>query len=180
MRTEIHVWHLEITDATKIPQPNEQRPYRIERVENATPEFARYLYVAVGAPWTWYMRLRWQHSDWQKRFSNEQVSLWVAYHDGAPIGYFELEQQPGQSVEIVLFGLVPDQIGRGLGKQFLEDAIATAWRLGGHRVWLHTCSLDHKNALDNYRSRGFRVFREENVVDDIPDDPIQPWPHANR
>ena len=31
------------------------------------------------------------------------------------------------------------------------------------RVWVHTCSLDHKNALNNYLSRGMKVFLTETV-----------------
>ena len=30
-----------------------------------------------------------------------------------------------------------------------------------NRVWVHTCSLDHKNALNNYISRGMKVFKTE-------------------
>ena len=32
-----------------------------------------------------------------------------------------------------------------------------------NRLWLHTCSLDHKNALNNYKSRGMKVFKEETL-----------------
>ena len=32
-----------------------------------------------------------------------------------------------------------------------------------NRVWLHTCSLDHKNALNNYIARGMRIFKSEIV-----------------
>ena len=31
------------------------------------------------------------------------------------------------------------------------------------RVWLHTCSLDHKHALKNYLSRGMKIFKSEIV-----------------
>ena len=31
------------------------------------------------------------------------------------------------------------------------------------RVWLHTCSLDHENALRNYISRGMKIFKKESV-----------------
>ena len=32
------------------------------------------------------------------------------------------------------------------------------------RVWVHTCSLDHKNALNNYMSRGMKVFKKETII----------------
>ena len=31
------------------------------------------------------------------------------------------------------------------------------------RVWLHTCTLDHPNALKNYIARGMTVFMKENI-----------------
>lgn len=177
MRQKIHVWHLEITSPPthdfSIP-----RTYRLEQLTLLQPALARYLYVAVGAPWCWYMRLGWRYQDWQKRLEDPSVQIWIAYAEGAPIGYFELESQPNGSTEICYFGLIPEAIGQGHGKLLLEDAIQTAWQLGGKRVWLHTCTLDHPNALENYQRRGFTVFKEEDVVDNIPDEPIQPWTGA--
>jgi hypothetical protein len=34
-------------------------------------------------------------------------------------------------------------------------------------VWLQTSSHDHANALLNYESRGFRIFRKERVRQEI-------------
>jgi hypothetical protein len=31
-------------------------------------------------------------------------------------------------------------------------------------VWVHTCSLDHKNALHNYQSRGMKIFKSETLI----------------
>jgi GNAT superfamily N-acetyltransferase len=64
-------------------------------------------------------------------------------------------------VEIVYFGLLPEFIGRGAGKAFLDAVVAEAWRADTNRVWLHTCTLDHERALANYVAGGFRIVREE-------------------
>lgn len=177
MKKQIHVWHLEITSQS-VRDDKLQRDYHLERLTLPLPALARYLYVAVGAPWCWYMRLGWRYEDWQARLDNDRVQVWIAYAQGAPVGYFELELQNAGSVEICYFGLIPEAIGRGQGKALLADAIDKAWQLGGKRVWLHTCTLDHPSALSNYLARGFKVFREEDVVDNIPDEPIQPWAGA--
>ncbi|MCB1645485.1 MAG: GNAT family N-acetyltransferase [Pseudomonadales bacterium] len=179
MRTEIKVWHVEITDASLIPEEG-PRPYQLRKMERTLPEFNRFLYLAVGAPWNWYMRLTWTHNEWVSFLSRSSVETWVAYLGATPVGYFELEKQSMGSTEICYFGLISEFIGEGLGRPFLEDAIRTAWQAGGERVWLHTCSLDHPNALPNYLARGFSIFREESIVDNIPDEPIQPWPGANK
>ena len=37
---------------------------------------------------------------------------------------------------------------------------------GVNRVWVHTCSLDHKNALKNYLARGMKIFKSEILIND--------------
>ncbi len=178
MKKDIHVWHLEMTEKQPDPDQTSPRPYELKKTATCLPELNRFLYVAVGAQWQWYMRLKWSYAEWEAFLSRSNIETWIAYQEGTPIGYFELEAQMARSTEICYFGLLPEFIGKGLGKTLLEDAIARAWQLGGNRVWLHTCSLDHPQALPNYLSRGFKVFKEEDFVDDIPDEPIQPWQGA--
>jgi GNAT superfamily N-acetyltransferase len=89
-------------------------------------------------------------------------------------GMVELEAQPGGDVEIVVFGLVPEFIGRGFGAHLLTVGTGLAWKLepldGGfvRRVWLHTSSRDHPYARPNYERRGFRPFRTERRQREIP------------
>lgn len=178
-RVSIHVWHLEMTARPDFAQ----RPatdYELRKVDEPQPELNRYLYATVGAPWMWYMRLEWTWQQWHDFLSRPGVETWVAFRGASPIGYFELEKQPGGAAEIAYFGLLPQYVGRGYGRSMLEDTIEKAWDLAENRIWLHTCSLDHDNALPNYLARGFRVFREEDFDDDIPIGPLQPWPGAAR
>jgi len=30
-------------------------------------------------------------------------------------------------------------------------------------MWVHTCTLDHPNAIKNYLARGMKIFKEENL-----------------
>jgi hypothetical protein len=64
-------------------------------------------------------------------------------------------------VEIAYFGIVAAEFGRGFGKHLLSCAVRDAWVLAPRRVWLHTCTLDHPNALPNYIARGFTPYRTE-------------------
>jgi len=102
----------------------------------------------------------------------------VAYVSGTPAGYFELEMQAGGNVEIVYFGLLPQFIGRGLGGALLTATVERAWALGAHRVWVHTCSLDHPNALPGYQARGFRVFNIAHTEEELPERSPGLWPGA--
>ena len=31
------------------------------------------------------------------------------------------------------------------------------------RAWVHTCTLDHENALKNYLARGMKIFKKETI-----------------
>jgi hypothetical protein len=51
--------------------------------------------------------------------------------------------------------------------------------MGAHRVWVHTCDLDHPQALANYAARGFHLYDTVQDLEEVPDEPLQPWPGAN-
>ena len=177
VRTSIHVWHLEMTSRPETTQADTDS-YQLLKVKHPLPELNRFLYATVGAPWMWYMRLPWTWQQWQDYVARESIETWVAYQGATPIGYFELEKQPRGITEIAYFGLVPEFVGQGLGKQLLNDAVNKAWDTADNRIWLHTCTLDHPNALPNYLNRGFKVFKEEDIEEIIPAEPLQPWEGA--
>ncbi len=178
MIKQVHIWHLERTIE---PESIDLNPdYELKLASTNLPELNRMLYLAVGAQWMWYERFDWSYERWQKFLDRTNIQTWVAYNGATPIGYFELEGQANGSTEICYFGLLPEFIGKGYGRALLQDAIQKAWDLGGKRVWLHTCSLDHPNALGNYQARGFEIFKEENIHVDLPPEPLQPWPGAGK
>lgn len=195
MKKEINTWYLELTknELTKneliinqspisvadLPQQNVL--YHLEKISHQLPELNRFLYLSVGADWCWYERLTWTYSEWCQHLEKTHLQTWVAYKDGLPLGYFEIcLQQETQEVEISYFGLLPFAIGKGFGRALLEDAIAKAWDFGGKRVWLHTCTLDHPKALSNYLARGFKIFKEEKTLEELPNEAIEPWVLAGR
>ena len=130
-------------------------------MEGCPASFFRYLYAEVGRGCHWVDRLGWTDAEWRARLASPSVSLFVMTLAGAPAGYFELERQADDSVEIAYFGLLPEFVGHGLGKYLLSQAAQAAWALRPARVWLHTCTLDDPAALPNYLARGFRVFKSE-------------------
>lgn len=134
---------------------------RVERVGFCPTPFFRYLYAEVGRAYRWTDRLGWRDDQVRGYLDAGDVTLHVLYVEGAPGGYFELRRHPDRSIEIAYFGLMGDYIGRGLGGWLLTQAAEAAWAERPERVWLHTCTLDHPNALPNYLRRGFRAVREE-------------------
>ena len=89
--------------------------------------------------------------------------LHVLHVDGTPAGFAELDRRQPDEIELVQFGLMPDFIGQGLGKWFLQWTIDKAWSYEPKRFWLHTCTLDHPAALPNYTKAGFVLFKQEAI-----------------
>ena len=141
---------------------------RVERVEQCPASFHRYLYAEVGRAYHWVDRLGWTNEETLAYLASPTVTLWVLYFSGAPAGYFELKRCEDGSVEIAYFGLLPEFTRRGFGKHLLTEAVTQAWAQGARRVWLHTCTLDDAAALPNYVARGFRPFKTEGYVADVP------------
>ena len=166
---EVKRTYLEMTAPSDLrPARSTDQDARVERVEGSPASFYRYLYAEVGRAYRWTDRLAWTDGDIRAHLASPGISLWLLTVRGAPAGYFELKAAaPDGSVEIAYFGLLPEFIGRGLGKHLLTEAVEKAWSLGARRVWLHTCSLDDPAALPNYVSRGFRPFHEETYS--VPD-----------
>ncbi|HXF61538.1 MAG TPA: GNAT family N-acetyltransferase [Caldilineaceae bacterium] len=179
--TRVVIYHLEMTDPAAL-RPARRTPddVDIRQVELPSPEFNRFLYTAVGGDWYWRDRLNWTYDRWMAYLDRPELETWVAYRRGTPAGYVELEAQPGGSVEIAYFGLLPQFIGHGIGGYLLTHAIRRGWDRGASRVWVHTCTLDHPSALANYQARGLRIFKEEEKWVLLPPEPPGPWPGAHR
>ncbi|HZT43773.1 MAG TPA: GNAT family N-acetyltransferase [Chthonomonadaceae bacterium] len=167
MRLTVVTHHLEMTSPSELrPSPRPHPDLRIEQVRIPCPDFNRFLYTVVGKDWHWTDRLVWTDAQWESYVRRPEVQTWVGYVQGAPAGYYELEKQLEDSVEIAYFGLLPAFIGKGIGGHLLSRAVECAWQMGARRVWVHTCSLDHPAALSNYQARGFRIF--QTVTEEIP------------
>jgi len=165
MENKVVTYYLELTEREQLRST--RRPsddLRVIRSELPSPEFNRFLYRTVGADWRWVDRLDWSDEQWLAYLDRPAQQTWVGYVSGTPAGYFELEAQQGSEVEISYFGLLPRFIGRGYGGALLTAAVEKAWKMGARRVWVHTCTLDHPGALANYRSRGFRIYKEETAA----------------
>ncbi|GJF31328.1 N-acetyltransferase [Kitasatospora sp. NE20-6] len=183
----VTTWHLEQTspaDLRPTPAPS-GTPLQVVRSERTGPEFARFLYTAVGGPWTWTDRLPWTYRQWQDWLDQDGLETWVAWVAGSPAGYVQLEPLPDGEVEIIYFGLLPGFIGQGIGSHLLSLGAARAWDLADRhpglpatrRVTVHTCSLDGPAALRTYEARGFRVFRTDDAEQPVTAAP-GPWPGA--
>jgi len=118
----------------------------------------RFLYLFVGEKWGWSGKRTWSDARWRAYAEADDLRTFLGFVDGSVAGYYELQKKRGE-VEIVCFGLTPEFIGRGIGGALLTSAIEEAFGWGASRVWVHTCTLDHPAALQNYTARGMRVYK---------------------
>lgn len=143
-------------------------PAGLSIVECAIKQYQlnRFLYQLVGEPWQWTDKLSWSEAQWRELVEQSGHRTWVAYHQGAVAGYYELLRDAEGVVEILYFGLAEAFFGQGFGGPLLTHALQSAWAWSGTtRVWVHTCSLDHPSALANYQARGLQVYREDVEAD---------------
>ena len=155
--------YLEMADPSELrPAASPDPRARVERMEGCVPSFYRHLYAEVGRRYHWTDRLSWTDDEVRNHLADPSVSVHLLTWAGTSAGYFELKRHEDGSVEIAYFGLLPEYLGRGLGKYLATEAARAAFSLGARRVWLHTCTLDDPAALPNYLARGFRPYRREN------------------
>ncbi|MGW2277661.1 GNAT family N-acetyltransferase [Streptomyces sp. NPDC001770] len=183
---DVTTWSLEQTAPTDLePAKEPDGDVTIVRAEVPSPEFSRFLYTAVGGDVLWTDRLGLTYTQWQEIVDRPGAETWVAYVNGTPAGYIELDPQDDGVVEIMYFGLLPAFRGRRIGGHLLGVGVARAWdlaerwpgRQATRKVWVHTCSLDGPHALANYERRGFRLF-DTKVAPEPEVATPGPWPGA--
>jgi GNAT superfamily N-acetyltransferase len=157
------IHYLAMDDRSELREKADDGSLDIRECEEKLWRYNRFLYELVGRHWAWEDKLKWTDQQWKTYAEAAELSTHVAYVRGTPAGYFELQEQADRVYELAYFGLVQRFIGRGLGGILLSRALATAWDLGASRIWLHTCSLDHPHALNNYLARGMKLTRSETV-----------------
>ncbi|MHC4517151.1 MAG: GNAT family N-acetyltransferase [Planctomycetota bacterium] len=157
----VRTTHLEITSRQQwIRRDQAGTDLEVRECVVKQPEFNRFLYEYVGKAWNWTYRSPWSLQRWQAYAAADNLRTFVAYREGSIAGYYELKRE-GNDVEIRTLGLAPQFIGQGHGGPLLDSAVASAFAWGARRVWLHTCTDDHENALNNYLRSGFVVFKVE-------------------
>ena len=172
---------LEMLNRPTRPSPHPPSSVRtaLIRAEPPTVSFYRYLYNTVGGDWTWVSRRLMGDDELRGHIADPKVEIYVLYVDGAPAGYGEIDRrQGGGDVELAYFGLLPDFIGRGVGRYLLDTVVDIAWTGQTTRLWVHTCDLDHPRAIGTYQKAGFVPF--DQYVETLPDPRLAGLPLPQR
>ena len=137
----------------------------VELVDKKDFQLNKFFYKNIGKKYQWVDRLVWTDQNWVDYVSNKKLSTYILKDNQDLVGYFELIfYQDTNNVEIAYFGILEDYFGKKFGAYLLSEAIKISFSLGYSRLWAHTCSLDHKNALKNYLARGMSIFKSETLI----------------
>ena len=125
----------------------------------------KFFYKNVGKKHRWTDRLVWSEANWITYSSDPKVETYVLKVRDDLAGYFELIfHLDSQEIEIAYFGLLKEYHNKKLGAYLLSSAIKKSFEKKDiRRVWVHTCTLDHENALKNYLARGMKIYNKETV-----------------
>ena len=151
-----------IQDLNEVIKPS--KDYSLNLLEPTNFQLNKYFYKNVGRKHKWIDRLVWTETQWIDYVSSEKIETYIFKHKDDLVGFFELISHiEKQEVEIAYFGLLEEFQNKKLGSYLLSQAIQKSFKENINRVWVHTCSLDHKNALNNYIARGMKIFKSETI-----------------
>jgi len=151
-----------IQDLIKVIEP--EGDYSLNLLKPINFQLNKFFYKNIGKKHKWIDRLVWTEAQWIDYVSNKNVKTYVFKFKNNLAGFFELiSHDEKKEVEIAYFGLLEEFQNKKLGSYLLFKAIQKSFKGDTNRVWVHTCSLDHKNALNNYIARGMKIFKTETV-----------------
>ena len=138
--------------------------FKISEVKPPDFQLNKFFYKQIGKNHRWVDRLAWNEKSWIDYVEDRLVKTYVLREKEDPVGYFEqIFHIEKKSCEIAYFGILKEYYGKKYGGYLLTEAIKNSFIDGIEKVWVHTCSLDHKNALKNYQSRGMKIFKSETI-----------------
>ena len=160
-RKYLEIKSLENFKEVKKPSGN----YSINLVDPKDFQLNKFFYKEIGKNCKWVDRLSWNNLNWTKYVSSPKLFTFLLQDDKQIAGYFEIIYEDiTKEAEIAYFGILEEYFGKKLGGYLLSEAIKYAFSKGANRLWVHTCSNDHKNALYNYLSRGMKIFKSETLI----------------
>lgn len=166
MIEEVKRNYLEINSLHDLNEGNQpSEGYSLNLLDPINFQLNKFFYKNIGQKHKWVDRLIWTEQQWIEYVSSVKVKTYVLKYKDELVGYFELIFHSTETeVEIAYFGILEEYQNKKLGSHLLSEAIKKSFDKNINRVWVHTCSLDHKNALNNYIARGMKIFKTETVI----------------
>ena len=163
MTKEVKRNYLEINsleDLNQVSKPSDD--YSLNLLDPANFQLNKFFYKNIGNKHKWVDRLTWTEEKWIDYVSSKNVKTFILKYKKDLVGFFELiYHQDEKEVEIAYLGVLEEYHNKKLGSYLLSEAIKESFKNKINRTWVHTCTLDHKNALKNYMRRGMKIFKTE-------------------
>jgi ribosomal protein S18 acetylase RimI-like enzyme len=165
MERSIDRFYLHLLSCKDLIRSNcKEKNLEILHEKKPTIELCKFFYKEIGKDFFWRDRLKWNNEDWRNYISQDFFKLYILKSNNKLAGYYELLYNPSlSSMEISYFGIFKEFFGKGIGGYLLTDAILKSFNEKIDKVWVHTCTLDHPNALKNYLGRGMTIFKKEKI-----------------
>ena len=156
---------MEINSLRDLKEGNKSsEDYSINLIDPVNFQLNKFFYKNIGKKHKWIDRLSWSEEKWINYVSSENVKTYVLKFKDDLVGFFELINHSDKNeTEIAYFGILEEYQNKKLGSYLLTEAIKKSFKNNVNRVWVHTCTLDHKNALKNYLARGMTIYKKETV-----------------
>ncbi len=163
MTKEVKRNYLEINSIEDLNQSSKPSDdYSLNLLDPVNFQLNKFFYKNIGNKHKWVDRLTWTEKQWIDYLSSKNVKTYILKYKNDLVGFFELiHHQEKKEVEIAYLGILEDYHNKKLGSYLLSEAIKISFKNKIDRVWVHTCTLDHKNALNNYITRGMKIFKTE-------------------
>ncbi len=163
MTQEVKRNYLEINSLKDLNQgPKPSPDYSLNLLDPINFQLNKFFYKNIGNKHKWVDRLIWTEEQWINYVSSSKVKTYVLKSKDDLVGFFELiYHRENEEVEIAYLGILEEYQNKNLGSYLLSEAIKESFKNKINRVWVHTCTLDHKNALNNYMTRGMKIFKTE-------------------
>ena len=154
----------ELSKDNKILDNNERISLKIVLNEKINFKLNKFFYKQIGKDHFWRDRLVWTDKQWLKYSSSPLLETWILKDEKNDlIGYYEIEKHDNKEFELINMGILSEHRSKGYGSLLLNHVLKKSFDNKANKVWVHTCSLDHKFALANYLSRGFKIFKKEQI-----------------
>jgi GNAT superfamily N-acetyltransferase len=140
----------------------------IERITDPDIDRFHALVRRVGEAYLWQSPMLRTAEQLRSLLKDGRVELYALQSGGEDHGILELDFRDAGICELHLFGVSAHVQGTGAARKLMNFAIAQAWSHPITRLWLHTCTLDHPDALPFYIRSGFVPFKRQIEIHDDP------------
>jgi GNAT superfamily N-acetyltransferase len=159
-------------------RPEQEGPWRLQRMTRPHPDAYRALYGKVGDEWLWFSRFLISDAELTAIIHDPKVEVYGLDVAGSIEGLLELDFRHDGEAELAFFGVTASLVGGGGARWLMNRALEMVWQRPISRFWVHTCTLDHPNALAFYMRSGFVPFRRQ--IEIAPDPRLQGLSLASR